>query len=180
MHPDHAYFVRRGNEEDPKTDAHIFAPEKTRKGISILKRKRKLGPYTITPIPTHHSKHVKSQAYLIQKGKTAILYTSDLVWIDKKYHHLFDQVDLIITEASFLREGGMIRKDPKTNSVYGHNGVPNLIRLFRSHTKKILFTHFGSWFCKSPKIGKKKLLALGKKYKISILVGYDGLKLDLV
>lgn len=178
LHPDHAYFIRRGHEEDPVTKAKLFAPEKAR-GCRIFNRQRKLGPYTITPIPTHHSTHVKSQAYLIKKGKKSILYTGDLVWIDKKYHPLFDQVDLIITDGSFLREGGMIRKDKTTKKLFGHNGVPNLIRLFQPYTKKILFVHFGSWFYKNPKNSKEKLLALGKKSHVEILVGYDNMEVKV-
>ena len=80
LHPDHAYFMRKGHEESPATDALLFAPEPSKQGVGILRRKKKLGPYAITPIPTHHSVHVQSQAYLVQKGKTAILYTGDMVW----------------------------------------------------------------------------------------------------
>lgn len=178
LHPDHAYFVRRGKQEDPVSTAMIFAPEKSRKGIRILSRKRTLGPYRITPIPTHHSKHVRSQAYLIEKGKTSILYTGDLVWIDKKYHPLFHQVDLIITDGSFIREGGIVLKDAETKKIFGHNGVPNLLRLFRPHCQRILFTHFGTWFVRNPKAGRNKLLALGKKYKVDILTARDGLEIN--
>lgn len=179
LHPDHAYFVRRGQQEFPQTKADLFAPEKSKWGTKTLKRKRKLGPYLITPIPTHHSKLVESQAYLIEKGGIAILYTGDLVWINKKYHRLFDQVDLIITDGSFLREGGMIRKDKDTDRLFGHNGVPNLIRLFKPYTKKILFTHFGSWFLANPRSSRKKLRALGKKYGVGVRVAYDGQDLYL-
>lgn len=179
LHPDHAYFVRKGREEDPIADAEIYAPEKSRKGVRVLISKRKLGPYTVTPIPTHHSKHVRSQAYLIEKRGRSILYTGDLVWIDKKYHRLFSSVDLIITDGSFLREGGMIRKDPETNQLYGHNGIPNLVRLFKPYTQQILFVHFGSWFVKNPKRGREKLLRLGKEYEVKIRIGRDGLTFEV-
>ncbi len=181
LHPDHAYFVRKGKEEIPKTTATLYGPEKKRRvPIELLKKKKRLGPFTITPIPTHHSKLVKSQAYLIKKGKKTILYTGDLVWINKEYHHLFRHVDLIITEASFFREGGMIRKDPETGKLFGHAGVPNLVRTFRKYTKKILFVHFGSWFYKNVKASRKKLCNLGKKNEIPVIVGYDGMKIDRV
>jgi ribonuclease BN (tRNA processing enzyme) len=175
FHPDHAYFIRRGHEEDPP-DIPIYAPEAPGK----IQRTVKIGPYRITAIPTHHSKLVASQAYLIKKGRYSILYTGDLVWIDKKYHRLFANVDLVITEASFIREGGFIRRDPKTKALYGHNGVPNLIRLFRPYTENILFTHFGTWFYKDPKAGRAKLAALGKKYGINIFIGHDGKTLQLL
>jgi ribonuclease BN (tRNA processing enzyme) len=179
LHPDHAYFMRHGHREDPVTDACIFAPERTNHAIHLLKRKSKLGPYSITPIPTHHSKNVLSQAYLVQKGGKSILYTGDLIWIDKKYHFLFKKVDLVVTDGSFLREGGMIRKDPKTNRLFGHNGIPNLIRFFKPYTRKILFVHFGNWFYRDPKKSRKVLLALGKKYQVPLLVGCDGQRLTI-
>lgn len=179
LHPDHAYFVRRGKEEIPVTDAALYGPEKVGKYIRPLRRKRKLGPYTITPIPTHHAKFVDSQGYLIQKGNKSIFYTNDLIWIDKKYHSLFKNVDLIITEASFFEAGGMIRRIKDTGRIYGHSGVPNLLRLFQPYAKKILFVHFGTWFVENPKEGRKKLLALAKPFGLKILIGHDGKTIDV-
>lgn len=181
LHPDHAYFVRRKAEEIPPDQIPIYAPESFKKvpNMHILQKQIDLSSYSITPIPTHHSKLVKSQAYLIKKGKQSILYTGDLVWINKEYHDLFDQVDLVITEASFLRKGGMIRRDKETHEIFGHNGIPNLIDLFKKHTKHILFIHFGSWFYQDTKASKKKLIALGKEKGIRSIIGHDGLKLDL-
>jgi glyoxylase-like metal-dependent hydrolase (beta-lactamase superfamily II) len=179
LHPDHAYFIRHGQEEIPATDAQIYVPEETTFGFQILNKKKKLGPYKITPIPTHHSKHVFSQAYLVEKKGKSLLYTGDLVWIDKKYHHLFNLLDLVIADGSFLREGGLVRKDLKTGKLYGHNGIPNLIRLFRPYTKKILFIHFGSWFFESAKVSRIKLTTLGKKYQMEVHAGYDGMELQI-
>lgn len=174
LHPDHAYFVRKGSEEKLVTNAVVFAPEKTTEETRVLSRKIRLGPYQITPIPTHHSKYVRSQAYLIEKNGRSILYTGDLISIDQKYRPLFAKVDLVVTDGSFLREGGMVRKDKETNRLYGHAGIPNLIRLFRPYAKEILFVHFGAWFFKDLKASRQKLLCLSRKYDIPILVGYDG------
>ena len=184
LHPDHAYFVRWGREEIPATQALIYAPEKPKKEflkncVTIFDKKMKIAGYTITAIPTHHSKLVKSQAYLIEKGKQSILYTGDLIWINKEYHHLIERVDLVITEASFIRKGGMIRRDKETQEIFGHNGVPNLIDLFKKYTKKMLFVHFGSWFFEDSKAAQQKLKALGKEKGVEVVVGYDGLELEL-
>lgn len=179
LHPDHAYFVRRGCKEVLETEAAIFAPEKWGEEIGVIKRKQKWGPYFIKPLPTHHSKHVLSQAYLVEKNGKSILYTGDLVWIDKRYLSSLKQVDLIITDGSFIREGGMVRRDADSGKLFGHTGIPNLIRLFQPYTNNILFIHFGTWFLRDPKAGRKKLLELGKKYHMHILVGYDGFKLSL-
>lgn len=53
---------------------------------------------------------------------------------------------LIITDGSFLRKGGRVVRDREAGQIYGHNGVPDLINLFRKFTKSILIVHFGSWF----------------------------------
>ena len=93
--------MRWHHEENPPTSSPIYAPERARKEshFHVLSKPMKWKGYSITPIPTHHSKKVKSQAYLIKKGKQSLLYTGDLVWINKEYHPLFDGVDLVITEA---------------------------------------------------------------------------------
>lgn len=182
FHPDHAYFVRRGKEENPPEHIPLYAPENLlniRKEIIVLESKTKIGPYTVMPIPVHHTKYVKSYAYVITNGTYSFLYTGDLVWIDKKYHSLIQNVNLVITEASFIREGGMIRRDTTTGKVFGHQGVPNLIKLLKPFSKTILFIHFGSWFYKNVKEARQKLHLLGKKNDLSVIVGYDGLVIDL-
>jgi ribonuclease BN (tRNA processing enzyme) len=184
LHPDHAYFVRWGKEELPVSQAPIYAPELPKKElikscVQILDQKIVFDGYTILPIPTHHSKLVKSQAYLIQKGRRSILYTGDLFWINKEYHHLLENVDLIITEASFMKKGGMLRKDKQTGELFGHNGVPNLINLFKKYTKNILLVHFGSWFVQNARDARKQLSALAKEKEIQIIVGYDGLEIEI-
>ena len=184
FHPDHAYFFRRGQEENPSTKAEIYAPEKPSSKlitfpIKILDKEIQLGPNLITPIPTHHSKNVKSQAYVIKSENKSILYTGDLVWIDKKYHELFASVDLIITDGSYIRKGGLIRKDPTTQTLYGHNGIPNLIDLFKSHTQNIIFIHFGAWFYKDTKNSQQKIKSLGKERNVKAKAAHDGLEVEI-
>src|SRR6187551_1185920 len=103
FHPDHAYFVRRGKEEAPPAGIPIYAPEEL-PGVILIDRETKIGPFTITPIPTHHSKNVKSYAYVVRKDGFSFLYTGDIVWINKEYHSFIGEVDLVITEASFIRK----------------------------------------------------------------------------
>lgn len=184
LHPDHAYFVRWGKEEIPPATTPIYAPEAPEnalihKSVHVLEDALELGAYTIVPIPTHHSKRVKSQAYLIKKGKQSLLYTGDLVWMDKKYHDLLGDVTLVITDGSFIRKGGMIRKDPETQALYGHNGIPNLIDLFKNHTKNILFVHFGGWFYKDIKASREMIQKLGTEKGVNVLAGYEGMDVNL-
>ncbi|MBD3360119.1 MAG: hypothetical protein GF365_05450 [Candidatus Buchananbacteria bacterium] len=180
LHPDHAYFIRSKYDE-PQTKAKLYAPEKydNELPVKVFQKTKNINSYKITPIPTHHSKKVKSQAYLIEKNKQKILYTGDLIWINKKYHTKLKNLNLVITEASFFRKGGMIRRDKETNEIYGHNGVPDLINLFKRFTNNIILMHYGSWFYKDVQKSRKKIKKLAKDNDINIIVGYDGLEINV-
>lgn len=181
LHPDHAYFVRT-NMIDLDFQTKIFAPESFKNlPIHVLTKKFSCGPYTIIPIPTEHSIKVKSQAYLIQKGDERILYTGDMFWINKKYQRKLKKLDLVITEASFIREGGMIRRDKAHKGrPYGHAGIPTLIRFFKPYTYSILFMHFGSWFYENgARNARLKFEKLACTYNMEILVGYDGMMINI-
>lgn len=49
----------------------------------------------------------------------------------------------------------MIRR--ADDQIYGHTGVPDLIRIFEGHTSHIIFTHLGNWFVKDTREGRKRL-----------------------
>ncbi len=183
FHPDHAYFVRSLGKISSLIHLpfSVYGPEKYKedKRLNVLTKKIKIDSYKITPVPTIHSKKVKSQGYLIEKDKQRIFYTGDMVWIEKKYHYLIKNLDLVITEASFIKKGGMVRRDKETGKVYGHNGIPNLINFFKSFTKDILFVHFGNWFYKNINKSRKELMKLGKEAGIKVFIGYDGMEFNL-
>jgi ribonuclease BN (tRNA processing enzyme) len=181
LHPDHAFFVR-DKACGISTQATIYAPEPYKDLLlHVFTRPITYGPYTIMPIPTEHSIKVKSQAYLIEKCSRRILYTGDLFWINKKYHHRLKNLDLVVTEASFMREGGVIRRDKAHASrPFGHAGVPDLMRMFKPFTNRMLFMHFGSWFYEmGARKARKKLEKLGLSYDLSVIACYDGLTLSL-
>lgn len=185
LHHDHAYFLRLPHPSSPslrgriKEGVRIFAPEphENYPQIKIISKPTKIGKYKITPIPTIHSKHVKSQAYLIEGGGRKILYTGDMIWIKKQYWPQLKNLDVVITEGSFIKTGGMIQRDKESGLMWGHQGIPDLIKFFKKFTGKIILTHFGSWFYKDINESKKELLWLGKKNNIEVIVGYDGIKI---
>lgn len=178
LHPDHAYFVR--HHEHPSIAATIYAPE-TYEGmhIHVLHKPVHIGNYLITPIPTLHSLKVASQAYLLEHNKKKVLYTGDMIWIEKKYHHLLKNIDLVITEASYIRQGGMVRKDQATGIIFGHTGIPDLIRLFKPATSKLLLVHFGSWFFQDIAQARHQIEMLARENSLDVIIGYDGLELDI-
>lgn len=101
-----------------------------------------------------------------------------MIWINKEYQCLIGHVDLVITEASHMRIGGLIRRKAGVG-IYGHTGVPNLIHFFKQYTSAILFVHFGAWFYKDIPQARKQFSALAQENNIQIIVGYDGLELTI-
>jgi hypothetical protein len=73
----------------------------------------------------------------------------------------------------------LVRRDKKTKEIYGHTGVPDLVKLFSKFTKKIVLVHFGNWFYQNIKKSRKKIDNLARQYGIKIIVGYDGLKINV-
>jgi ribonuclease BN (tRNA processing enzyme) len=179
LHPDHAFFTRR-KRDNIKITIPLYAPEKyPGQEITLANRRFTVDNYRITPIPTLHSARVKSNAYLIEHNNKRILYTGDLYWIRKKYHYLLKNLDLVITEASFIRKGGMLRRKNDGATLYGHTGVQNLINLFKRFTNTILLVHFGSWFYENMPQARKRMQQLARENNIEIIVGYDGQELTI-
>jgi glyoxylase-like metal-dependent hydrolase (beta-lactamase superfamily II) len=174
LHPDHAFFVRPGADR-PAGGIPIFGPERRRGfSIRILRRPTKVAGYLVRPVPVHHSLKVRSQAYLISRAGRKVLYTGDLLWIDKAAHPLFKGLDLVITEASAMRAGGYVRRDRATGRVYGHRSVPDIIRLFKSFCDHIVLVHFGGWFFEDIRRARRDLRRLGRANGILVEAAHDG------
>jgi len=179
LHPDHAYFVRDSKiKQECPFGLPVYAPEGNG-NIKILHKAKTIAGYTVNPILTHHSLKVESQAYRIDSDSKRILYTGDMIWIDKKYHHLLEGLDLVITEGSYMRKGGLVRKDKKAGKIYGHTGIPDLVSLFKDHCAHIVLVHFGSWFYDSAVQARRKIKDLAKKNGITITAGYDNMSLTI-
>jgi ribonuclease BN (tRNA processing enzyme) len=177
LHPDHAFFVRK---HEP-LGVRVFAPE-TRADlpeVDLFPGEMSVRGYSVRAVPTHHSLKVKSTAYIVEKGGQRLLYSGDMFWINKEYRPLLEKLDLVVTEASFIKRGGMIRRDPTTGTAFGHAGIPNLIELFSRFTANILFMHFGAWFYEDARRSRQALAALGRQHGVRALAGYDGFALDL-
>jgi ribonuclease BN (tRNA processing enzyme) len=174
LHPDHAWFIETNEFFD--YPAEVYSPEKSYliKNYSVKTDPFFIDDYEIIPVPTIHSMKVKSQGYVIKKRDKKIFYSGDMVWIEKQYLPLLENLDLVITDGSFIRKGGAIRR--QGNQIFGHNGIPDLIKFFSRFTHRILFVHFGSWFMENVAESKKKILAL-QLDGLNIEVGYDGQEL---
>ena len=178
LHPDHAFFVRNSGLE--KVPVPVYAPEKVKQiqSFEIIKTKLEWDGYQITPVPVIHSIKVKSQGYIIEKGDKKIFYSGDMIWIPKKHHFLLENLNLVITEASYFRKGGMIRKDAKSGRIFGHAGVRELIGFFGKFTNKIVFLHYGSWFLKNIPSGKRKISTL-QTNSLELIAARDELLIEI-
>jgi ribonuclease BN (tRNA processing enzyme) len=175
LHPDHAAFLRT----DVVTDAEIYVPEPTRKlsAARVISRRVQIGSYRIVPIPTVHSVKVRSVGYIVEKAGRRVFFSSDLVSIERRYHRHLRRLDLVVTEGSYMRRGGLVRTDPVSGRPFGHSGIPNLIEFFRPFTRRIVITHFGSWFYKDIAASIQQVASLGNGVRVT--AARDGLVIHL-
>ena len=176
FHPDHAFFIL--TEEKFAPEIPLFGPEPQElvPNLKLVTKKFSIGEYTCTPVPVIHALHLKSLGYIIEKGEKRVFITGDVAWIEKANLQEIPIVDLVITEASFLQKGGMIHR--KDDRIFGHTGIPDLIRLLSPHTSKIAFVHFGSWFFKDIKESRKKLKSFETE-DLEIVPAHDGMEMEI-
>ena len=172
LHPDHAFFVRKNNK---LKGIVAYAPEVSEQieNLQVVTGPFEKNGYKFIPIPVIHSLKVKSLAYIIEKGDKRLLYTGDVAWIEKKYRENLGHLDMVITEGSFFKKGGMIRRDKNTGKIFGHTGIPDLIQMFSPYTQHIILTHFGGWFLKDVGEGRKKIQELAPA-NIKVETARDG------
>ncbi|MGC9435243.1 MAG: MBL fold metallo-hydrolase [Methanomicrobiales archaeon] len=172
LHPDHAFFVR----EAASIDLSMYAPEEHHDGVDVdlLPGKLALFHHTIRSFPTHHSKRVRSVALVVEDESTRFCYTGDLIWINREYQSHLEDLDLVITDGSYIRRGGLVRRDPDTGVLFGHTGIPDLIRLFSRFTDHIRFVHFGSWFFHDIERSRRRIREIGEEYGVDARATRDG------
>jgi ribonuclease BN (tRNA processing enzyme) len=177
LHPDHAFFVTG----EVVSDIPIFAPEEFHGQVHVYPLPEELiwDDYSIRPLPTHHSKLVRSAALVVKGASHTICYTGDIIWLNREYHPFLEDIDLVITDGSYIRKGGMVRKDKESGRLYGHTGIPDLIRLFSQFTDRIFFVHFGSWFFKDIEAAREKIRVLGEIYGVDARATRDGEEIEV-
>jgi ribonuclease BN (tRNA processing enzyme) len=160
----------------------MYGPEPYHRGsLRVIKHtgSGKVGGYDIRTVPTIHSQKVKSQGIIVSRDGKTLLYTGDLIWIKRWYHRYFRDLDLVITEGSFIRRSGMVRRDIRRGNIYGHAGIGRLISTFSEHTGHIVLTHFGSWLYKDIKEARKRIREIARREGVEVTVGYDGLEITI-
>ncbi|NLI73163.1 MAG: MBL fold metallo-hydrolase [Euryarchaeota archaeon] len=175
LHSDHAFFTE---DELDSLPVPTYAPQRWREHpeIQVIRNRLEIDGLVITPIPTVHSASYRSCAYLIEEGCNRIIYTGDLVSVRRRYRDRIPEIDLVITDGSFIREGGLVRRDDR-GRLHGHNGIPDLVRFFSPFTPRIVITHFGSWFFRDIDESIRAIESLGNA--TSVEAAYDGMIIEL-
>jgi len=161
LHPDHAFFIKE--KKKVNLDIPVYVPEKSDylENARVIGDKVKCGKYTIQAVPVIHSLKVKSLAYLVMGSGKKIFYSGDMVWIEKKYHRMLHDLDLVILEASTFRKNGLIRRQKDTGKIFGHAGLPGLVNLFKPFANQFIIMHFGAWFLRDVAAGRRRIMSLG-------------------
>ncbi len=175
FHPDHAFFVFDKEKFTPQIP--LFGPEENEliPKLQVVKKKFSINGYSFTPIPVIHALRLKSLGYIIEKGGKRVFITGDVAWIEKAHLQALPKMDLVITEASFIKKGGRINR--KGDKIFGHTGVPNLIHLLGPLTSKIAFCHYGNWFFEDVQESKKMISSLQEEAEL--IPTHDGQVLEI-
>lgn len=174
LHADHAFFV----EKDAAIDIPMFGPQARGPPSKVTQARStvELDGFRITPIPTVHSNTVRSCAFMVEKDLSRVMYTGDLVSVQERYRDRIPDLDLVIADGSFMRRGGLVRRDEQGRR-HGHTGIPDLVELFSPLAERIVVTHFGSWFYRDIEESVKHIEALSGRAKVE--AAYDGMVIEL-
>jgi phosphoribosyl 1,2-cyclic phosphodiesterase len=177
LHPDHAAFLTRSL----AWTGALYVPERTRKApaAKLILRPLSIGAHRVIPVPTAHAVNARSVGYVVERGRRRVFYSSDMISIHRRYYRRLGTLDLVITDGSFMRRGGLVRRDPATGRRYGHAGIPDLIEFFSRFTRRIVVTHLGSWFYADIPASIRRLAALGNDNAVAVIAGRDGMVIEL-
>jgi phosphoribosyl 1,2-cyclic phosphodiesterase len=175
LHADHAFFV-----DDPhaRIDVPLYGPQPfPGQNVRPVRSMVHLGDMRVTPVPTDHSRSVSSCGFLVEKDLGRVLYTGDLLAIQDRYRDRLADLDAVITDGSFIRTGGLVRRDPVTGRPHGHTGMPDLVEMFAPVTPLIVFTHLGSWFFKDLSSSTARVEALSTPTTV-VRAAHDGMTME--
>lgn len=176
FHPDHAFFVPEKQKFTPEIpllgpEAHELIPQ-----LQIVSGSFNIREYKFTPVPVIHALKLKSLGYIIQKGKKRTFITGDVAWIEKAHLAEISDLDLVITEATFINKGGRINR--KKDRIFGHTGVPNLVNMLSPITSKLAFCHYGEWFFENePEESKNRIRSLQEV--VQLIPTHDGMEIEV-
>jgi len=183
-HPDHAYGLENGSpcpvwmsQTSWKLLKDYPIEKKFRKLIHIRK-KQKIAGITFEAFKVMHSIKAPAVGFRISFGKKAFFYVPDVLWIENR-PQAFKNIIFYIGDGATIKRN-MVRKDKKTNKIYGHANISSQLTWCKKEgVKKMIITHLGSDIVTNEKKAKKIIEELAKKREVDFQIAYDGMVIDL-
>lgn len=181
-HPDHAFGLKNGckclvwaSEEAWKKLKEFPIPKKCQKLIKINK-KQKIANITFEAFKVIHSIKAPAVGYKITLGKKSFFYVPDVLWIEDR-NKAFKNILFYIGDGATIQRN-MVRKDKKTNQLFGHANISaQLTWCQKEGVKKMIITHLGSDIVKNEKKAFRTIKGLALKKNVRITIAYDGLEI---
>ncbi|MBN2478689.1 MAG: MBL fold metallo-hydrolase [Parachlamydiales bacterium] len=183
-HPDHAFGLKEGS-FCPVYATKItfdllkdFPIEKKYKKIVTIGKKTKIDGITFEPFEVMHSIKAPAVGYRITFNKKAFFYVPDVLWIENR-KKAFKNILFYIGDGATIKRV-MVRKDKKTNQLYGHANISSqLTWCQKENVKKMIITHCGSDIVKNEIKAKKEIIELAQKKGVEAILAYDGMTLEI-
>jgi len=175
LHADHAFFTE---EDAGPLPAPTYAPQgwEEHPEIKVIRGTKEVDGLTVTAVPTNHSVAFRSCGYIVEDGVSRMMYTGDLISVHRRFRERIPELDLVVTDGAFIRRGGLVRRDEE-GRIHGHTGIPDLVRFFSPFARRIVFTHFGSWFFKDVDAAVREIEALSGQATVE--AAHDGMVIEL-
>jgi ribonuclease BN (tRNA processing enzyme) len=183
-HPDHAFGLEKGA-NCPVWTTKIswkklkeFPIDKKYQRILKIRKKQKIENITFEPFKVMHSLLAPAVGFRITFRKKAFFYVPDVLWIENR-KQAFKNILFYIGDGATIQRN-MVRKDKKTNELYGHANIrQQLSWCQKEKVKKMIITHLGSDVVTNEKKATKLIEKLAQKREVEAVIAYDGMKITL-
>lgn len=182
-HPDHAFGLKNG------INVPVYATKKTwellkdfpidKKYKKIIKpnKKKIIENISFEAFEVQHSIKAPAVGYKITFNKKSFFYVPDVLWIENR-KKAFKNISFYIGDGATISRN-MVRKDKKTNLIYGHANISSeLTWCQKENVKKMIITHLGTDIVKDEKQAKEKIKKIAKKKGVDFKIAYDGMVID--
>lgn len=182
-HPDHAFGLKKGcrcyvwaTKSTWENLKNFPIPKKYKKTI-FLRKKQKIAGITFEAFDVIHSIKAPACGYKISCKEKCFFYVPDVVWINDRTN-AFKDIDFYIGDGATIQRN-MIRKDKKTNHLFGHaNIMQQLTWCQKEKVKMMIITHLGSDIVKNEKKAIKIIKKIASKKNVEVIIAYDGFKIN--
>lgn len=183
-HPDHAFGLEKGANcfvwatKASWEKLKDFPISKNFQKVIQIRKKQKIANVTFEAFEVIHSIKAPAVGYRISFQKKSFFYVPDVLWIEDRKQAFKNILFYIGDGAAILRN--MIRKDKKTNQLFGHTNIrQQLTWCQKEGVKKMIVTHLGSDVVKNEKKAIKIINDLASKKNLEVIIAYDGMVIEI-